>query len=497
MAIASRQERAGVNLLPRLKIELDDLFGQTLRGHPAELSHVQAMVLCSVWPLPNLRPWNDNSLALINLAMPYAMQLGLHRPGHRNDFRKLGFFNRKDVLQVDQAAGQEPGHERVPGFEPSTVSFGGEERISDVYVRTWVALVATHSSLNNEWGHLPLISLEDLSIKTALHLPDLPAELRDYASIQRFSQSVTRQINDLGSIGFLQSEGFYSLMDRLEQNFEAIRTMLARGLSWMTRLRVQAAHLYLRVLYFLDDGSSEKRTAGILGAYSVAFALISDLIIGDESSYDLLPYAPLSAARWIFCAALVLFRVCCSSLGSRVDKAAAKVAYNAAAFAIRKLSVLENNAEDLIRIPTRLADILRALWRRGEEDDRLCSEEPRLKVLSRLGNNMQADCMRLLYNYRMGELGRAKQAGQSRPSATATSAPITYLQSQAQHMDLPLWERPSHLSPNGDTLSPPLSAASDVLLHAGDGPILDFFNVFDPFGDKTWWDDAVGLNLTF
>lgn len=233
--------------------------------------------------------------------------------------------------------------------------------------------------------------------------PDIAPELKYYLKLSDFMQHAMNDIDELGAVHQGNVEDFYTVMMRLEHQLVAIQTGIVDP-SWMIALRLQSSKLYLRMMYFLDDGPSERQTQAILTLYETASELISEYVLGHDAAYDQLQFSPLSTVRWIFCAALVLLRVSCSNLGARVDTKAAKLAYNAAVFAIRRLAVMDKSGNDLLRIPTRLAGILRALWRRAERDTHLCSRPPRLRVKTRLGNNLQADCLMLLRDYRMAEL---------------------------------------------------------------------------------------------
>lgn len=263
------------------------------------------------------------------------------------------------------------------------------------------------NSFITETGHIPTVSFSDWSIRRACdpnQSPELPDELRASLLIQQFMHFALQEINAFGPITAPDNAQFYTTLAVLEEKFSILETSLCTKTSWHTRLRLQSARLYLQLSYFLDDGSSAEHAAAILRTYDTAFTLISELIVGEEESYDLLPYAPMSTARWIYCAALVIFRVTFSSYSTNLDRTAAKVTYNAAAFSMRQLSVRDSRGADLLHIPMRVAEILRALWRRGEQDSLLRSLEPRLEIKTRLGNNIIADSMRLLRGYRIKEL---------------------------------------------------------------------------------------------
>lgn len=254
-------------------------------------------------------------------------------------------------------------------------------------------------------------------------------------------QYAMKDIDELGPVHQGNAEEFYNNMMKLERQMAAIEIGIGNP-SWMIALRLQTSKLYLRMMYFLDDESSERRNQALLTLYETASELVSEHILGHDAAYDQLPYSPLSTVRWIFCAALVLLRVSCSILGARVDTKAAKLAYNAAAFAIRKLAVTDKSGNDLLRIPTRLAGILRALWRRAERDTHICSRPPRLRVKTRLGNNLQADCLMLLRDYRMAELsGRPtplEQGTEGAPSSGNTSVANPTANEVLWHDDMPL-----------------------------------------------------------
>lgn len=248
-------------------------------------------------------------------------------------------------------------------------------------------------------------------------------------------------IEEIGPIHQGNAEEFYMAMTKLEHQMVAIEIGIVSP-SWMMALRLQSSKLYLRMMYFLDDGPSERHTQAMLALNETASELISEYILGHDTAYDQLPLSPLPTVRWIFCAALVLLRVSCSSLGARVDAKAAKLAYNAAAFAIRKLAVIDKSGNDILRIPSRLAEILRALWRRAERDPHLCSRPPRLRVKTRLGNNLQADCLMLLRDYRMAELSSrrtpSEQGTEVTPSSGNSSMAAPTANEVLWHDDMPL-----------------------------------------------------------
>ncbi len=88
IAVATRQLRSDEDLFSRLAPELNQRLWTTLATSPVSLATVQAMLLLSCWPLPNVRLWTDKSWILSNLAMNTSIQLGMHRPGSEIGYSK-------------------------------------------------------------------------------------------------------------------------------------------------------------------------------------------------------------------------------------------------------------------------------------------------------------------------------------------------------------------------------------------------------------------------
>lgn len=143
IAIAARQNRDDPDLLGKLKPLLDEMLWKMIANNPTHLQHIQVMVLWSCWPLPNLRFWTDHSISMISVALHHAMQLGLHRPGFENDFTRMGFFLKENVLQDEHDENQDMTR-RV--FKASAWYDKPEHKEAIRYerTRTWVALVAMY-----------------------------------------------------------------------------------------------------------------------------------------------------------------------------------------------------------------------------------------------------------------------------------------------------------------------------------------------------------------
>lgn len=143
IGIAARQDREMPDLLARLKPSLEDMLQTMMFNNPTYLPHVQVMILWAVWPLPNLRSWNDKTLLVISAAVPHAMQLGLHRPGFEDEYSRMGFFVRENLVEnersVQPASAQKVFRSGAWCDDPDE-----QEAVRGERTKTWLALIATY-----------------------------------------------------------------------------------------------------------------------------------------------------------------------------------------------------------------------------------------------------------------------------------------------------------------------------------------------------------------
>ncbi|KAG6362314.1 hypothetical protein INS49_010544 [Diaporthe citri] len=242
IGIAARQDREMPDLLARLKPSLEDMLQTMMFNNPTYVPHVQAMILWAVWPLPNLRSWNDKTLLVISAAVPHAMQLGLHRPGFEDEYSRMGFFVFRSGAWCDDPDEQ--------------------EAVRRERTKTWLALIATYQSAYLEYGHLPMLCPSDRSTRPTvdqIRQADIAPELVYYQKLSNFMQYSMKDIDELGLVHQGNAEEFYMSMMKLERQMAAIEINIVNP-SWMIALRLQSSKLYLRMMYFLDDEPSESRT---------------------------------------------------------------------------------------------------------------------------------------------------------------------------------------------------------------------------------------------
>ena len=99
ISVAARRYRGIPALLTSLTPHLNKLLWEHVAEVPQTYLFVKALcVLCS-WPLPISSTSSDPTFMLSGLNMHVAMQIGLHRPSHVQDFQKFKAELMEDELR--------------------------------------------------------------------------------------------------------------------------------------------------------------------------------------------------------------------------------------------------------------------------------------------------------------------------------------------------------------------------------------------------------------
>ncbi|GAB7353368.1 hypothetical protein MBLNU459_g3850t2 [Dothideomycetes sp. NU459] len=159
VAVAARQYRADADLLSRLTPVMNNLLWCVLASEHITIAHIQALTLCSFWPLPTVMLSTDKSMILNNIAITSAMHLGVHKLGREAEYAYEGMNTEFTQAQVGSAF-------------------------------TLATAYGNRISFSVEYGHAPTLNLMDVTVDRVCDgdlMSDFPAELRDNLLIQRFS----------------------------------------------------------------------------------------------------------------------------------------------------------------------------------------------------------------------------------------------------------------------------------------------------------------------
>ena len=99
VAVAARRYTPEPTLLQSLAGPLSRLLWASLADVPQTYHVVKALCILCTWPLPISSTSTDPTFMLSGIMMQVAMQIGLHRPSHAQDFTKFRVELRAEELR--------------------------------------------------------------------------------------------------------------------------------------------------------------------------------------------------------------------------------------------------------------------------------------------------------------------------------------------------------------------------------------------------------------
>lgn len=165
IAVACRQSITEKRLLSFLGQPLTELIYSTLAEVPQNYHVVKAFCLLCTWPLPVSTSSKDPTMTHCGNMMQLAMQIGLHRPSHAQDFSRSRVQLREEDIQ-----------DRV---------------------RTWAACNVAAQAVSTGYGQPPITVFDSTLVPQTLREDEayiLPEELRVRVQIERFVCRVTESL---------------------------------------------------------------------------------------------------------------------------------------------------------------------------------------------------------------------------------------------------------------------------------------------------------------
>lgn len=99
ISVGARHYEADPRLLTSISAPLSRLLWATLADVPQNYVVVKALCVLCTWPLPISSTSTDPTFMLSGVMMQIAMQIGLHRPSHAQDFTKFKVELRDEELK--------------------------------------------------------------------------------------------------------------------------------------------------------------------------------------------------------------------------------------------------------------------------------------------------------------------------------------------------------------------------------------------------------------
>ncbi|KAI9673585.1 MAG: hypothetical protein M1817_002221 [Caeruleum heppii] len=333
IAVAARRFSLEPGLLTSLAPAVSRLVWSTLGEVPQNYHIVKALCLLCTWPFPVSSTSFDPTFMLCGVMMHVAMQMGLHRPSHAQDFTKFHVQLR-------------------------------EEELKD-RVKTWATCNIVAQSVATGYGQPPS-TIYDWTLKSSFDKEisyRLSEELELRLRVEKFCDEVTKGLysNTNDSVGLTEDKTRASICRFLASDFEELQaTVLAHG-SPINTLYLRAAGLHLRLSVFFDSNTTKTYQRDLLSLYFAATSFLECALSLETTEGWILTYASNYILQMMIAASFSLLKLLNSFFAKNIELDDGKRLFHQTIWAIRKMSVVGND------LPTRLAEVLAQLWRGGGE----------------------------------------------------------------------------------------------------------------------------------
>ncbi|KAI9847686.1 MAG: hypothetical protein M1837_001934 [Sclerophora amabilis] len=345
ITVAARRSPPYPNLLSVLAPAVSKLVWSTLGEVPQSYHVVKALCLICTWPLPTSSTSTDPTFMLSGVMMQIALQIGLHRPSHCQDFTRFQVQLRDEELR-----------DRV---------------------KTWATCNIVAQSVGTGYGQPPATiydwTLEPSPTKDPSY--KLPQELAARLRIEKFCDKVTKGLYSTRAdpVGLTNDEERSSFTGLLAREFESLEMEFGPEISSINKLHLHAASLHLRLSAFLDSSSSRDYNRDLFNLYFTVLRFL-ECALNLENPHGVLRYATNYILQMIIAGSFALLKLLNSFFAHLIDFESGKRLFQRTIWAIRKISVLSND------LPSRLAEVLAQLWRGGGAEARISSGRDDLEM---------------------------------------------------------------------------------------------------------------------
>ncbi|KAL8843768.1 MAG: hypothetical protein Q9176_001730 [Flavoplaca citrina] len=398
ISVAARHYPPDPNLLPSLSAPVSVRLWATLADVPQNYVVVKALCILCTWPLPVSSTSSDPTFMLSGLMMQIAMQIGLHRPSHAQDFARF-----KEDLR--------------------------EEELRD-RVKTWVACNMISQRVATGYGQPPSTVYDWALVPSASNGTNyqLPEEVEIRLSIERFCNKVTRSFytNKMDPMGLVSDEQRGIMSDFLAHDFEEIESKLRPNTSAITYLYLRAAGLHFRLSAFFDSSESQDYHAHLTSLWQATTSFLGRVFDLDTVG-GLLLHASNYILQMIIAAGFTLLKLLNSFFADSGKLAHGRDLFLKTIKAIRTISVATND------LPSRLAEVLAQLWksggsglRAGQGQAKSLENSLQLKVRCRMSMSLVYDSV-----WRWREEFQAKERGNLETAVKNPTNPDSNVESSA------------------------------------------------------------------
>ncbi|PGH04009.1 hypothetical protein AJ80_08593 [Polytolypa hystricis UAMH7299] len=333
ISVGSRRYQTDPNLLNSLSGPVLRLVWSTLADVPQSYHVVKALALLCTWPFPTSSTSTDPTFMLCGMMMQVAMQIGLHRPSHAQDFSKFRVELRDDELK---------------------------DRVS-----TWAICNIVAQRVATGYGQ-PSLTLFDWTLSSSESVDasfTLPTEIKSRLAIEKFCDKVSKSLynNRRDPVGLSGDHERYIMMRILAQDFEDLESQLVEehSVPAITNIYLRAAGLHLRLSAFFDNPTAKDYRQGLMALYVTTTEFLESALNLETSVGPVLTYSSNYIYQMVLAAGFTLLKLYKSFFSDSIDLDYTKVLFNKTIWALRSMSVASND------LPERLAEVLAQMWRMG------------------------------------------------------------------------------------------------------------------------------------
>ncbi|KAF7170155.1 hypothetical protein CNMCM6106_004939 [Aspergillus hiratsukae] len=331
ISVGARRYQTDTHLLNSLAGPVTRLVWSTLADIPQSYHVVKALCLLCSWPFPNSSTSTDPTFMLCGMMMQVAMQLGLHRPSHTQDFSKF----RVELI---------------------------EEELRDK-VRTWAICNVVAQRVATGYGQPPS-TLYDWTLSASGSVDPnfkLPEDIRRRLDIEIFCDKVTKTLytNRRDPVGLCSDQERSTLISFLSRDFDELEDQLKSKTDAITDLYLRAANLHLHLSAFFDDPRAKDYRERLLSLYVATTSFLESAMTLETDVGPVLSYTPYYVYQMMVAGACTLLKLCKSFFAAHIDMEYSRSLFTRTIWAIRGVSVSSND------LPERLAEVLAQMWRMG------------------------------------------------------------------------------------------------------------------------------------
>ncbi|KAL9099774.1 MAG: hypothetical protein Q9163_004773 [Psora crenata] len=344
ISVAARRYTAIPTLLTSLAGSLNKLLWEQVAEVPQTYIFVKALCVLCTWPLPISSTSSDPTFMLAGLNLQVAMQIGLHRPSHAQDFTKFKVEFMEDELR-----------DRVRTWASCNA-------VAQRYVKEFHSQwpTNTYQRVATGYGQPPSTFYDWTLTPSGVFEPGfiLPNDAQNRLMIERFSSKVTEALyrNYSDPVGLASEEERSTLTKFLAQDYEELERRLQFPDSF-SFLYLRAAGLHLRLSILFASPTSKDYNDGLFSLWKATTAFLESAFNLETSAGKLVAHSSNYVLQMIIASGFTLLKLLNSFFASFIDLAYGRRLFTETIHAIRAISVTKND------LPSRLAEVLTQLWK--------------------------------------------------------------------------------------------------------------------------------------